>query len=119
MISERGGDDDLVTLLWEASFTHIRYEAISELEAVDYDAVEEKLLSRASREVADEGPAGVNYGTLVLDESGPIELAHAVGGAIEGAVGSGAPAAKSKPLDTVDVTNILDDLADLSDDGAS
>lgn len=118
VISERGCDDDLVTLLWEASFTHIRYEAISELEAVDYDAVEQKLLNRASREVAEEGPAGVNYGSLVLDESGPIDLASAVSGALEGAVGvgGGAPAAKSKPLDMVDVTNIIDDLADLSDD---
>ncbi len=117
VISERGGDDDLVTLLWESSFTHIRYEAISELEAVDYDAVEQKLLSRASKEVneVDDAAAGINYGSLVLDESGPVDLANAVSGGIEGAVG-GAPSAKSRPLDTVDVTNIIDDLADLSDD---
>jgi hypothetical protein len=104
VINERSQDDDLVTLFWEASFANIRYESISELDEVDYAAAEAALLGKADAGAAE--PGGINYGSVVLEES--------AGAGIEGV--GGAPATALRALDKVDVTNILDDLADLSDD---
>jgi hypothetical protein len=113
VIHDRAADEDLVTLLWEASLTHIRYTAIGELEAVDYASIEQRLLDRPTEIQSDTGP--INYATIVLDEG---EEAHdEVGGppaAIVGDSPDGEPATKT--LDAVDVTRIIDDLADLSDD---
>ena len=99
VINERCEDDDLVTLLWEASFSNIRYEAISELDNVDYEAIENKLL--ANQEQAAIDAAEPNYGEIVLEEA-------------EAQEDGGAPDASVKTLDSVDITNILDDLADTS-----
>jgi len=106
VINERSEDDDLVTLLWEASFSNIRYESISELDTRDYTAIEQALLSRPAKD--DTGK--INYGSVVLEESS----LKAPGGAAGGP--GGAPLPASRSVDAVNVTNILDSLADLSDD---
>lgn len=104
VIHDRCEDDDLVTLLWEASLSNIRYESISELDEVDYAAVEQTLSARKDAEAPDR--ESINYGSVVLEES--------AGGGVEGM--GGAPVMTTRSLQAVDVTNIIDDLADLSDD---
>jgi hypothetical protein len=106
VINERSEDDDLVTLLWEASFSNIRYEAISELDTRDYTAIEQALSSRPAKD--DTGK--INYGAVVLEESSLTALGSTDGGP------GGAPLPASRSVDAVNVTNILDSLADLSDD---
>lgn len=105
IINQRSQDDDLVTLLWEAALVNIRYEAISELDSVDYTAVEQALLAKK-----DAGPGGIagsiNYGNVVLEEGS--------GAGIEGA--ASAPSVATRSLDAVNVTNIIDELTSISDD---
>ena len=111
VINERCEDDDLVTLLWEASFAHIKYEAISELDSVDYAAVEQQLRARQKESI--EQAASINYGSVVLEESRAADEQSAPG---LGGVADGPGEISSRPLDAVDITKIIDDLADISDD---
>jgi hypothetical protein len=97
VINDRCEDDDLVTLLWESSFEHIRYEAISELDNIDYEALEHNLRTRQQTE--DE--SNIDYGTVVFEENEPA---------------GGDPESSSKTLEAIDVSAIIEDLTDLSDD---
>jgi hypothetical protein len=110
VINERSEDDDLVTLLWEASFSNIRYESISELDEMDYTAAEQAMMSR--REPEAESAGGINYGSVVLEESAApgLEGLEGIGG------GGGGSNLSTRSLEAVDVSHIIDDLADLSDD---
>lgn len=103
VINERDEDDDLVTLLWEASFSRIRYEAISELESVDYEAIERQLLAHGS--VPDDS-AGISYVNVVLED-------QAAGASV--ADGQAALPERVR-VEKADVCNILNDMVDLSDD---
>jgi len=103
VINERNEDDDLVTLLWEASFTRIRYEAISELDSVDYEAIERQLA--ANQAVSDES-TGVNYVNVVLEE----QEAQA------GQSGSTTDMPERMRVEQADVSKILNDMVDMSDD---
>jgi hypothetical protein len=97
VINDRCEDDDLVTLLWESSFEHIRYEAISELDNIDYEAIEQNLRSKQQTE----DPANIDYGKIVFEENEPA---------------GAAPESNSQTLQAVDISSIIEDLADLSDD---
>jgi hypothetical protein len=97
VINDRCDDDDLVTLLWESSFEHIRYEAISELDNIDYEALEQNLRARRPTEE----PGNIDYGAIVFEENEPA---------------GAAPESSPKTLEAVDVSAIIDDLTDLSDD---
>lgn len=106
VINERDEDDDLVTLLWEASFSHIRYEAISELDSVDYGAIERQLLDRGTPPPDDSG--GISYVNVVLeDQETPVQ-----GGTSE----APGDAPQRVRVEQADVSKILDDMMDLSDD---
>jgi len=93
VINERSEDDDLVTLLWEAALVCIRYEAISELETLDYGVIEKRLLEREV-EMA-ERTGQIDYSAIVLEESSLAEQATA------GAQAS-PDDAKSRQVDSVD-----------------
>jgi hypothetical protein len=101
VINERDEDDDLVTLLWEASFSRIRYEAISELGSVDYEAVERQL--RAQGSVRDDS-AGISYVNVVLEDQAA------------GQADDQAALPERVRVEKADVTNILNDMLDISDD---
>jgi HEAT repeat protein len=97
VINERNEDDDLVTLLWEASFESIKYEAIAELDSIDYEALEKQLLSRPVETEEEQ----VDYGAIVLEETEEAPAAEA---------------ATSKSIETVDISKILGDVDALADD---
>lgn len=97
VINERNEDDDLVTLLWEASFESIKYEAIAEIDNIDYAALENQLLSRCANDESEQ----VDYSAIVLQET---EAAPA------------AEAAASKTVDVVDISKIVGDVEKLADD---
>jgi hypothetical protein len=106
VINERSEDDDLVTLFWEASFTSIRYEAIAELDSVDYEAVERQLFAANP---AHDSTDAVNYASVVLEEQD----------ADPGQSGGAEPPASTPErvhIESTDVSRILDDLVHLSDD---
>lgn len=108
IIAERTQDDDLVTLLWEASFVHIKYEAISELDDVDYEVIENKLMQKQA-EI--ESQAGfVDYQSVVLEE-----LDEGSGDDSTQAQEEGGES-RSTALDSVDISKIVEDLNELSDD---
>lgn len=104
IITERSQDDDLVTLLWEASFENIKYESISELSDLDYEAIENKFMQRHA-EVA-EAERGIDYGSIVLDEADADS---------EEAQDADSPT-RSVALDSVDISRIVEDLNGLSED---
>lgn len=106
VITERSQDDDLVTLLWEASFDSIKYESISELNEIDYEAIENRFLQNQAD--ADARAGAIDYGSIVLDESEADR---------EGSPAQGSDdTTRTSALGSVDVSRIVEDLNGLSDD---
>jgi len=104
VINERNEDDDLVTLLWEAAFEGINYDAISELDSVDYDAIEQQLLSNSQPDAT----GRVDYASIVLEEGANEPAAEAEP--------TTSVEAQSTAVKSIDITGILGDVTDISDD---
>lgn len=107
VINERNEDDDLVTFLWEASFIHIRYDAIAELDNIDYNAMEQQLKNRSEDELR--ATEQIDY-SAILAEAAEAQPQVPESGKTQ------APETSSTAIRAVDISRIVGDVADISDD---